>query len=190
MKKPLALILYMALSGLVFAQSAEELDSILKSREITYAQAARFVLASASAFSGDAFSSALGEGWLPRLANADSPIRLGELSLLIMKSFGLRGGFLYTLFPGPRYANRELVYLGLVRGRTDPGRSVDGENFLRILGRTLTFTGEDAALAEEAARRRLLEDLAESHREDTRKAQGISGGTDDLQEYEGAFELE
>ncbi|MDR1142903.1 MAG: hypothetical protein LBK77_01635 [Spirochaetaceae bacterium] len=192
MKKTVIVILCAAVSGIGSAQTAEELDGILGSREITYAQAARFVLASADASlgGGDAFQAARNEGWLPRRAEADRPIRLGELSLLIMKSFGLRGGILYTLFPGPRYANRELIYLGLLRGRTDPGGSVDGGSFLQILGRTLTFTGDDAALAEEAARRRLLEDLAESQREGTRKAQGISSGTEDLREYEGTFELE
>jgi hypothetical protein len=107
-----------------------------------------------------------------------------------MRSFDLKGGILYTLFPGPRYANREMVYLRLVQGRTDPQRFVDGGTFLQILGRTLTFTGEDAALAGEKARRRLLEDVTESLREDARQVQGIPSGIEDIQGYEGGFELE
>jgi hypothetical protein len=174
------------------AQTAAELDAILNSRELTCAQAARFVLAAADMWTGggDAFSEAKAQGRLSRRAKEDSPIRLGELSMLLMKSFGIKGGILYTLFPGPRYANREMVSLRLVQGRTDPGGTVDGGTFLYILGRTLAFTGEDAALAEEKARRRLLEGVIESLREDARRAQGIPSGIEDIQGYEGGFELE
>jgi hypothetical protein len=63
-----------------------------------------------------------------------------------MKSFEIKGGIFYSLFPLPRYACRELVYLRIIQERTDPGGRIDGRAFLQILGRALTYTGEDAAL--------------------------------------------
>jgi hypothetical protein len=51
---------------------------------------------------------------------------------------------MYSLFPSRRYACRELVYLRLIQGRTDPDGYVDGESFLHILGRVLRHTGADA----------------------------------------------
>jgi hypothetical protein len=59
-----------------------------------------------------------------------------------MKSFGLSGG-LYRFFPNGRYACRELVYLDIIQGRSDPHMKVSGERFFRILGRILDYTGLD-----------------------------------------------
>jgi hypothetical protein len=136
-------------SGLLCAQTAEDLETVLTAQEISCSQAAWFVFAAAEIPPGNgnaltAFDTARQNGWIRRAADnqADSPVSLGELSLLIMKSFGLQGGILYTLFSNPRYACRELVYLKIIQGRTDPGGTVDGRTFLQILGRTLTHTGE------------------------------------------------
>jgi hypothetical protein len=107
-----------------------------------------------------------------------------------MKSFGIKGGLMYRIFPNPRYACRELVRLRIVQGRTDPGGRLSGERFLRILGNTLTFTGEDEALAAEEARRRLLEDISGSLQDSAKQTKGLSAGTEDMLDYEGEFQLE
>jgi outer membrane protein OmpA-like peptidoglycan-associated protein len=127
------------------AQTAAETDLILETQEVSAAQASRFVLAAAGALdagSGDAYALAGERGWLPQNAAEDSPLALGELSFLIMKAFGLQGSFLYALFPGPRYAYRELDYRGLIPAPKDPGSTVSGERLLIILGRILNYTGE------------------------------------------------
>jgi hypothetical protein len=54
-----------------------------------------------------------------------------------MRAFDMRGGLFYALFPGPRYAYRELVRLRFIQGRMDPALAVSGERLLRILGRAL-----------------------------------------------------
>jgi hypothetical protein len=139
LKKRVLFIVFIAAAGFLFAQTADDMERILNTREITYTQAASFVLTAAntSPAGGDAFTTARENRWLPAKAEADSPIRLGELSLLIMKSFGMKGGIFYSLFPLPRYACRELVYLRIIQGRTDPGGLLDGRTFLQILGRAL-----------------------------------------------------
>jgi hypothetical protein len=130
--------------GLLHGQTAVDMDEILDSREITWAQACRFVLPAAgvldeSAGSGAAFAAALERGWFPKGAAADSPVRLGELSFLIAQSFSFKKSFLYALFPGPRYAYRQLDYMGLIPGLRDPVLKVSGERLLQILGRALSY---------------------------------------------------
>ncbi|MDR3337248.1 MAG: hypothetical protein LBT16_08605 [Treponema sp.] len=157
MKKLVLFAVFTAVSGLLAAQTAAELENILATREVTYSQAAFFVLTAANALpaadAGDAlaaFTAARENRWLPPRAQADRPIRLGQLSLLIIKAFGLKGGIMYNVFPNSRYACRELVYLQIIPGESDPAGRVDGRTFLQILGRVLTHTGEeDIALAAE-----------------------------------------
>jgi outer membrane protein OmpA-like peptidoglycan-associated protein len=120
------------------AQTAAEMDLLLETREVSFAQASRFVLASADAAAEGvevraAFDLARENGWLSKKAVSDNPIRLGELCFLVMKAFHMRGSFLYALFPGPRYAFRELEYRRLIPGRRDPSLRVSGEELLRML---------------------------------------------------------
>jgi hypothetical protein len=61
-----------------------------------------------------------------------------------MRAFSIRGSSLYTLFPGPRYAYRQLDYLGLLPGLRDPALNVSGERLLQILGRVLDYRGDEA----------------------------------------------
>ncbi|MDR1277332.1 MAG: hypothetical protein LBK02_01120 [Treponema sp.] len=104
-----------------------------------------------------------------------------------MKSFGLKGGILYTLFPGPRYACRELAYLRIIQGGGDPGTHLQGGQFLQILGNTLTYIGEDEALTAAEAQR-LLEDVSGSLRNAAKQTGGFSAGAEDVPGEE--FQLE
>jgi outer membrane protein OmpA-like peptidoglycan-associated protein len=127
--------------GTLHAQIAAEMDALLESPAITFTQASRFVLAAADREPA-AFTLARENGWLPKKAEPDSSVRLGELCFLVMNAFNMEGSFLYALFPGPRYAFRELDYLRLIPGRRDPSRRVSGEELLRMLD--LVTTGEGA----------------------------------------------
>jgi hypothetical protein len=150
LKKLIALVIVMTVAGFLTAQTAEEMDRLLAADELSYTQAARFVLRAANVPGGrDAFLMARDLGWLPGRAEADSPIVLGELAHLILKAFKLKGGIMYTVFQNPRYACRALVHAQIIRGRTNPAGRLDGRAFLQILSRVLTHTGEDEALAAE-----------------------------------------
>jgi hypothetical protein len=59
-----------------------------------------------------------------------------------MKAFNIKGGFMYSLFPGPRYGYRELVYRKIIRGRAYSAMPVSGERLLRIIGRVLGYNNE------------------------------------------------
>jgi outer membrane protein OmpA-like peptidoglycan-associated protein len=69
----------------------------------------------------------------------DKPIKLKELSVLIMKSFNIKGSFLYALFPGPRYSYRELQYRGFLPEGSDPAMRVSGPELLEIVERVLHY---------------------------------------------------
>jgi hypothetical protein len=101
LKKFALFALYAAAAGLLFAQTASDLEVLLGAGKVTCSQAAYFVLAASNTLSGDrdAFATARENRWLPGGTEADSFIRLGEAALLIMRSFGLKGGIMYSLFP-------------------------------------------------------------------------------------------
>jgi outer membrane protein OmpA-like peptidoglycan-associated protein len=138
------------------AQTAGEMDALLETNAVSFAQAARFALVSASLLDegstpADAYALARERGWLPAKAEASGPIRLGELCFLVMSVFDIKGSFLYALFPGPRYAFRELDYLKLIHGRRDPAQRVSGERFLQILSGVTAYAGVGQPVSVEAA---------------------------------------
>jgi hypothetical protein len=139
------------------AQTAGEMDLLLDTAELSYGQAAWLVLQAAEALPGaasggqdraEAFRTARRWGWLPRQARMDDPLPLRDLSLLIMEAFRFRGGLMYSLFHNSRYAHRELVYRQIVQGRTDPVQRVSGERLLLILGRALSYAGDETGTGE------------------------------------------
>ena len=131
------------------ASTAAEIERLLATDVVTYAQASRFVLdaANAAAFADpdDAFRFARERNWLPRNAAPDSPARLDGVSLLIMRSFDVRGGFLYRWTNSPHYAYREMEFLGIVHGRVAPAQLVSGEHLLYLVGRILDHVGDSIA---------------------------------------------
>ena len=133
--------LLLIIPGFLPAQTAAELEAVLDDPAISYSQAARFVMAASGGSADEAFESAAARRWLPRGASADDPIRLGALSHLLMKAFGLKGGMMYAIFPGPRYAYRSMVSRSFIQGSSDPAMIVSGERFLLILGNVLDAAG-------------------------------------------------
>jgi outer membrane protein OmpA-like peptidoglycan-associated protein len=146
-------LMILAAGGVLHAQVAAEMDALLETPAINFIQASRFVLASADIDLADnylaPFDLAREKGWLPKRAIPDGHVRLGELCFLVMRAFGMKGSFLYALFPGPRYAFRELDYLRMIPGRRDPALQVSGEELLRLLD--LVIAGEGVAWAAEMA---------------------------------------
>ena len=139
----LAIVLLLCVVALPLAsQSNQVIDAMLEQKEATFGSSVYMILAAAKIIPEDATE----EQALVALASensrlaargASSPITLGEMSYLIMTSFGMKGGIMYSLIPGPRYAARELAFLRIVTGNTSPWRRVSGEEVIRFLGRAL-----------------------------------------------------
>jgi hypothetical protein len=141
--KLLLFLLFIICAGHLSAQStAAEIETLLDTKAVTFAQAARFLLqASDTMTTSDtdaAFRYAQERGWLPKNALSDNKIRLDEVSLLVMRSFDLKGGILYSLTKHPQLAYRELEYYSIIQGRIEPAMNVSGEQLLFITGRALS----------------------------------------------------
>jgi hypothetical protein len=130
---------------LVWGQTAAELERVLALPAVSYGDAARFVLAAAGTAGesgAGAYRFAIDNNWLPKEAAEGEALSLGDLSFLIMRAFNIGGGLMYSLFPGPRYACRELSYRKIIRFRAYSAGTVSGERFLRILSRVLEYAGD------------------------------------------------
>ena len=129
--------------GILFAQTASEIETLLKVSAVTYGQAAGFVLRAADAVktsnAKDAFNLAIEKNWLPKNVSADSQARLDVISMLFMKSFGLKGGLFYSLFKNPHYAYRELAARKAFKGKSGPNNAVSGDQLLFITNRVLSI---------------------------------------------------
>jgi hypothetical protein len=146
-KKYIILILiFFCVLGVLTAQTAAEIETLLRTPSVTYAQAARFILKASEAADISspraAFDFAAEKNWLPKDASPDSQARLDEISLLFMESFKLKGGVLYSLFKKPHYAYRELMARGAIKGKTDPAMTVSGEQLLYMTSRILSLIEE------------------------------------------------
>jgi len=121
--------------------AAAEIEALLASDAVTYAQAARFVLDAADAATFDdpaeAFGYAMERGWLPGNASQDAPARLDGVALLLMRSFGLPGGIMFTLTGSAHFAYREMEHMRFIHGRVSPRQRVSGEALLYLTGRVL-----------------------------------------------------
>ncbi len=136
------------LLGLIGAagQSNEFVDGLLGSDAVTVGQAAYLVLVASDNLGGDADEARAFElldsfGWAPEGAAVDSAMLMKDYSLLLMKAFGLEGGFMYRLFPSPRYAYRQLKSSLVIQGRSDPDMKVPGGFAMRMLGRVFDVKG-------------------------------------------------
>jgi hypothetical protein len=140
-KRLLLSILAVGALALLPAQTAAEMETLLNTQAVTYAQAARFVLQAAEAATianpAAAFKFAQEKDWLPKGVDPETPARLDGISLLFMRSFDLKGGLLYSFFKNPHYAYRELVYRQAIQGKADPQMAVSGYQLIFITNRLL-----------------------------------------------------
>ena len=125
---------------LAFSQTADRLDLLFSTPELSYEQAAAFVLEASDipmSNQAEAFRYASEKGWIPKNAEARDTARLDGVSLLIMKAFEMKGGAFYSVFQNAHYAYRELEYRNVIEGKTVPAMAVSGEMMLFIVGRVI-----------------------------------------------------
>ena len=133
----------------VFAQTGQRLLDLLEIQELSWASAASLVLEASDhgTFSdSDAFSYAMEKGWLPRRSQPEENAQLGGIALLLMQSFDIKGGVMYSMFRNQRYAYRELVYRNIIIGRTWPSMTVSGDTLIFMTGRFLAIREAEEAI--------------------------------------------
>ena len=71
--------------------------------------------------------------WHVKPKGPEQPVTLGEFAAVLMKAFDIKGGLFYTLFPGPRYATREIEFRNFVYGRISPYMHISGTEAVTIV---------------------------------------------------------
>jgi hypothetical protein len=143
-------IILIVSGGVVFPQSNSFIDSVLEKKEAACGEAFFMALSSAGLVNAEgsvdeAMKYIETNKWgLP--GDPEAPVTLGELCYALMRAHQLKGGLMYELFPGPRYAAREFEYLGWVRRSPVPSRRVSGEEVLQIIGQVLEFKAPSAGM--------------------------------------------
>ena len=134
------LLFYFLTFNFSFAQSADRIEALFNMQELSYEQAAAFVLEAADIYTspGEAFRYATERNWLPKNAEARDMARLDGVSLLVMKAFEIKGGAFFSVFQNAHYAYSELEYRNVIEGKTVPAMAVSGEMMLFIVGRVLS----------------------------------------------------
>jgi len=130
----------------VGAQSNEVLDELLERQALLFGEAAYLVLVGTERLpdtaSPEEAAQALAEAFPEaQVRGAGEAIPLGEYAYLLMQAFEVKGGLMYRLIPGPRYAARELAYRKIIRGKAHPDIPVSGAEAVQILRRLLEWKG-------------------------------------------------
>ena len=179
MKKKSCVFCFLLLfSAFLSAQTAAEMEEMLKTEALSYEQAALFVLKAADLpdslrqldlnNSAGAFRFAAEQKWLPKKALSGNEASLEGVSLLLMRAFEIKGGLFFSLFKNPHYAYREMVYQDIIQGRTDPEMAVSGDHLLFLVSRILSRQEEEAELTLPGKEQRNL--AAEAQRAAEREA--------------------
>jgi hypothetical protein len=140
-KRSFVLVLVLLFAGTLVAsaQSNEIIDAVLGQDPATVGSAAYIALSAAGVVREDvsparAFSVASDAGWLEAEMGPDAPATFGIAAHLLMQAFGVKGGLMYRIATGPRYAAREFEYQGWIPDPMSPNEVITGEFLLRMTG--------------------------------------------------------
>jgi hypothetical protein len=141
-KSGVFLVLLLSIVLPLAAQSNQLLDQLLDQPAASFGDVVYMTLSAAklvadTATPQEALEALQQQNWKVQILPADAPMPLGEYSFLLMKAFKISGGLFYSLFPGPRYACRELGYLKIIATDARPNRTLSGEEAVRILGNVM-----------------------------------------------------
>jgi hypothetical protein len=153
MKKFLCVGVYILLlfwvNPLLNAQSNTVIDELLGEEQATLGNSAYLIFVAAGllpeeATIEEAVSFLRDQEWSKKVkGDAGDPVKLGQFSLMLMKSLDIRGGLGYGMFKGPKYACRELVYLKIIVQKKDPYDYISGQDALMVLSRALDWKEEN-----------------------------------------------
>lgn len=124
------------------AQSTEIVENLLLSDQAAFGDSVYMIAVGSGLLDDDvsvseAVSNITKNGWNKSGKNAEDTITLGEFSYIAMQALDIPGGIMYRLFPSPRYALRELAYLGIIDEKFHPDNTLSGSNFINILSAIL-----------------------------------------------------
>jgi len=134
----LFILLFLSVIFSSFAQQNTVLDELLAEEEATFGNSVYLILTASGTIDedvtpGEAVTHISPEELHIEAKGADAAITLGEFSAILMNAFNIKGGLFYTLFPGPRYATREIAYRKFIQGRISPYMTISGNEAATIV---------------------------------------------------------
>ena len=139
MKKTLTLISVFLLGiSLCTAQSADKVTQVLESEKVTYGQASYFIATAAEKIQEteteeDAVKVMKAIQFADQDIKASDYVTIEQLSWMLACTWKIEGGLMMKIFPGPRYACRQLKADGILNDFDDPDSIPDGHRFFNIL---------------------------------------------------------
>ena len=130
----------------VSAQSSDIVDDLLDQGTAKFGESVYMITVGSgvvdeSASIETAMKTAAEKHWIKSRDDAKDDISLGEVAFITMKALKMHGGLMYLIFPSPRYAVRELAYLGIIQGEAHPGNPLSGEDVMDILSKAIALKG-------------------------------------------------
>lgn len=136
------------IAAAAFGQAAEKIDKILETERATFGHAAYLIQTALNDGSdGLDFETAFDrfksehENLIRDSVTSEDVIPIKTYAFLLMKVFDIKGGMMYRIYPCPRYAYRDLQYLGVIQDKKNPDAVMSGASLLQILGRIDTVQG-------------------------------------------------
>ena len=139
--------IFLFVSAFAYSQSNEEMDLFMAREKADIGTAAVFALTAAGIEFPGSSNSAIEyinkNKWFKKEIKASDSLRADYASYIIMRAFGQKGGIMYRISSGPRYALKEMKYLQMVDERVIPGKIISGEDFMILLSEYLSWKEEN-----------------------------------------------
>ena len=124
------------------AQSNQLVDEVLAQNPVQFGHAAYLALTAGgqipeTATTEEAATWATQHKWAPPGLKATDALPLDQYSFILMKAFDLKGGIFFTIFPGPRYALRELSFLRIASSPVWSDKKISGDEAMRMLTKAM-----------------------------------------------------
>lgn len=144
-KKKIFLLLFVLFASLGFSQSADFVTEIINSEAITYEDVAYFCALNLGLVSDDATPSeamvALDKANVYSMPNNSKEyIPYDALANMLMRTWGIKGGFFYSITKSNRYAFKELQNKGFIPTNVSSKESVSGIEMLNLITRCLEIS--------------------------------------------------
>ena len=141
-KKKILICLFIGITWSCFGQSADFVTKMINAESVTYEDVAYLCATSLGLILDDATPEeamlALDKAGIYDMPNnPKAEISYESLANMCMKTWKIKGGFLYSITKSDRYAFKELQTLGFIYTNVDPKETVSGIEVLNLITRCL-----------------------------------------------------
>lgn len=145
MKKKILMIsvLLLLFAAVVSAQSADAFTEMIDAKQVTVGDIGYFLavyrgFVPESASASEATSALQNEGIVADSVEADTPLTYRLFAGMLMRTWDVKGGLMYTITGADRYALRELQAKGFIPSSVDPTAVVSGYQALATFNNCMT----------------------------------------------------